>query len=83
MPQRRNEITSQIRSEPMSYVAVYNASNQVTYEAWGEPGISTSDALWVACAHTYDASGNLTRTKWADGGRFTQTATDISSLTYS
>ena len=71
MPQRRNEIQAMVRQEPYSYCAEFNASNQVTYEAWAEVGASFVDAKWICCAHTYDASGNLVRTKWgtdANGG---------------
>ena len=82
MPQRRNEITSQIRSEPMAYIAVYNASNQVIHEAWADPGTPAATEAWVACKHTYDGSGNMTKTEWADGAKFNQSGSDLTTLTY-
>jgi hypothetical protein len=65
MPQRRNEMTSQVRSEPFAYVAEYDANGNVQYEAWAEPGTSTSSYKWVCCKHTYNVGGSMTKTEWA------------------
>ena len=65
MPQRRNETTSQVRSEPFAYVAEFNASGNVEYEAWADPGTAAATAKWICCKHTYDATNNLVKTEWA------------------
>jgi len=87
MPQRRNEISSQIRSEPMAYSAAYDASNNTEYEGWADPGSAQSAAVWIICKHTYDASNNHTRTQWAQSSpvppaSFDQIWDNRSSLTY-
>lgn len=92
MPQRRNEQECLVRQEPFAYAASFGSYGP-TYEAWAEVGAAFTEAKWIACAHTYDASGNLVRTKWgtdADGrvGYFsciigTDNITNtLSSLTY-
>lgn len=66
MPQRRNEVTGQIRQEPFAYCAVYDgATGLITYEAWADAGSLLTDVKWIACAYTYDANKNIVRTKWA------------------
>lgn len=93
MPQRRNEQECLVRQNPFAYAAEFDASNRPEYEAWAEVGASFTEAKWIACKHSYNASGNLVRTKWAqdtDGrvGYFScvigdnNTTSALSGLTY-
>jgi len=79
MVQRRNELTSQIRQEPMEYRAEYDASNYVIYEGWADPGTATSEAKWVIQKHSY-TSGNLVKTEWAGSADFDQVWDDRATL---
>ena len=83
MPQRRNEELSLPRPEPFARKLTYNASSQLLYEAWADPGSSEADAVWMACKYTYDANGFLTKIEWADGARFNQVVSDLSTFSYS
>ena len=93
MPQRRNELTTMMRSEPFAYVAEYDANGNVEYEAWAAVGASMANSVWIAAKNTYNASNQLTRTKWAKDSNnktadFTNAAgandvtSSLSSLTY-
>lgn len=87
MPIRRNENMVMMRSEPMAYRAAYDASNNVEYEGWADPGASVADAVWIICKNTYNASNLLTETKWAQtSGKtiadFDQIWSNYATLTY-
>lgn len=86
MGQRRNENWSMVRSEPFAYRAAYDASSNVEYEGWSQPGAADAGAVWLICKHTY-SSGNLTETKWAattgsPAAEFDQVWNNRTSLTY-
>ena len=86
MPQRRNELTNQVRSEPLSYRAAFDANSNVEYEGWAVPGASEGSAIWIIARHTY-SSNLLTATKWAQTtgsppADFDQVWTNYSGLTY-
>jgi hypothetical protein len=72
------------RQMAQAYRAAFDASNNVEYEAWAEPGTLDGDKRWMICKHTY-TSGNLTKTEWADGSAtgFNRTWTGYSGYTYS
>ena len=65
---RRSESEVVTRNHGMKYRAEYDASNYAIYEGWAlDPNIGESDTQWQILKHTYDASGNLTESDWADG----------------
>ena len=65
MPMRNNDQYVQSRAEPFAWRGAYDASSNLEYEGWAEPGASESGSSWLICKYTYDASNNLTHTKWA------------------
>lgn len=68
MGKRHSETEVLSRNQGMRYRAEFNATNQVVYEGWSiYPNALTSEAKWQIAYNTYDASGNLTQTDWADG----------------
>lgn len=70
--------------QPSSVRADYDGSGNLVYFGKAEPQVASSDALWQVRKLTYDASGNLTRTQWADGDRnFDNVWDNRTSLTYS
>ena len=86
MPQRRNEQTTQNRSEPFAYIAEYDGDGNVEFEAWADPGTETTDEKWICAKHTY-SSLNLTKTQWAKDSSnitagFTNAANALSGLDY-
>ena len=54
--------------------------SNTTFVATAAPGSSQSNAVW-SCKKIY-TSGNITTVTWADYGRYTQIATDLTALTY-
>lgn len=87
MVKRRNEIESMVRSEPFAFIGEYDSDGNIEYEAWAIPGAATTDAVWICCKHTYNASQQLINTKWAKDsnnvvGDFTNLASSLSGLTY-
>ena len=75
MPIRRNEVMSIIRQEPFAYRAAYDASGNVLYEGWADPGTASSAATWIIAKHTYDANNRITLTEWAGTPTASFTAT--------
>lgn len=84
MPQRYNELTSQTRIEPQAYKASGTDANgyEPVYEAWADPSSLEASAVWCACKNTYGSTGVKTKREWADNAKFSQVATDLSTLTY-
>jgi hypothetical protein len=54
-------------------------SGAVTYIAEAVPGTAEATATW-RCQKIDESSGTVIT--WADGGKFTQAATDLTALTY-
>lgn len=84
MVKRRNESEIMSRPEPFAWRGEYDASSNLIYEGWAVPGAATSDAVWLICKYTYDASNNLTKTEWtgAPAGDFISIWDNRSSLSY-
>lgn len=57
-------------------------SGSITYIGIASPGSSQSSAVWQAKKIDSTDPNNVLIT-WADSGKFSQTATDLTSLTYS
>ena len=59
---------------------INEVSTSLTYVAVAEPSTPLSANRWRA--QKIAKSGAITLITWADGGKFTQVATDLTALTY-
>ena len=68
-PKNRNEFEGYNRNVGFEYRATFTATNNVEYEGWAYPtGRATDEGalVWQIVKHSYDTSGNLTKSSWAD-----------------
>lgn len=67
---------------PDAMATKITVSGSNTYIGVAAPGTIQSTAKWQ-CKKIYDDGSGTTTITWADSAQFTQTATDLTSLTYS
>lgn len=61
-------VEAEVVSEaPWTIALSYDASGNVEYVGWAEPGTAKTASGWRIIKLTYDASGNVTDVQWADG----------------
>lgn len=65
----------------LAYAQKVTVVDTTTYIGIAVPGTLQSDAKWQA--EKIVVSGGTTTITWADGGAFTQVATDLTALVYS
>lgn len=67
MGKGHNETPVYSRNMGLKYRAEFDANNYVIYEGWAlNPKALTTDLSWQIVKHTYDSSGNLTQSNWAN-----------------